>query len=204
VTQLTPFKQGFLGGVAAIIVVALFFVASNVAAQDSDYDPTKDIDNNGQIDVLDIQSVAGAWNTAGSPRAPLVVFSTAATFQGSGPGSTYGRRGMHKACNDEDPAAHFCSIQEIENALRTTGVYFATGTQSWIDNMVLGSLVDGYDGDLTGSSDWYGGSTISDYPFNCQSWISNANGSRGLILNTGAISPAAEACDDTHPVACCK
>jgi hypothetical protein len=202
-TKLSPYKQGFLGGIVAFCVVAVFFVASTALAQDGDYDPTKDIDNNGQIDVLDIQSVAGAWNTAGSPRAPLVVFATSSTYQGNGP-ATYGRRGMHQACHDEDPAAHFCSIQEIENALRTTGVYFDSGAQAWVDNMILGTLADGYDGDVTGNSDWYGGSGTGDYPYNCQGWINSANAARGIILNTGTISPATEACDDTHPIACCK
>ena len=117
--SLSPFKQGLLGGLTAAVVAGLFFIAASVLAQDGDYDATKDINKDGQVDVIDVQSVAASWNSTGSPRAPLVVFGTSTDYTGSAT-TGYGRRGMHEACRAEDPASHFCTLQEIENAMRTT------------------------------------------------------------------------------------
>ena len=199
---LSPFKQGFLGGLVALGVAALVFVAGVALAQDG-YDPEKDIDNNGQIDVIDIQEVAESWDTAGSPRGVLHVFATSATFNGAGPAG-YGRTAMHDACRAEDPSSHFCTIQEIENAWKTTGIDIVTSSQAWVDNAIVGTVNSNYGGDTQTSSDWYGGSALGDFPYNCNAWTVSGNANRGLILNNGAISPAVEACDDVHPIACCK
>ena len=198
----SPFKQALLGGLAALGIAVLIFVAGVAVAQEG-YDPEKDIDNNGQIDVVDIQEVAESWDTAGSPRGVLHVFQTTATYNGSGPAG-YGRSGMHAGCRLEDPASHFCTIQEIENAWKTTGVAFVATSQSWVDNAIVGTVNSDYAGDTSMASDWYGGNANGDFPYNCNGWINSTNAGRGLILNDGAISPAAEACDDTHPIACCK
>ena len=107
----SPFKQALLGGLAALGIAALIFVAGVAVAQEG-YDPEKDIDNNGQIDVVDIQEVAESWDTAGSPRGVLHVFQTTATYNGSGPAG-YGRSGMHAGCRLEDPASHFLSLIHI-------------------------------------------------------------------------------------------
>lgn len=199
---LSPFTQSLLGSLAALLPVAAVFAAGVALAQDG-FDPEKDIDNNGQIDVVDIQEVAESWNTAGSPRGALHVFATSATFNGAGP-TGYGRSAMHEACRAEGPASHFCTIQEIENAWKTTGVDIVTYAQAWVDNAVVGTINPDYGGDTQVASDWYGGSAIGDYPYDCNAWTVSGNANRGLILNNGAISPAVEACDDTHPVACCK
>jgi hypothetical protein len=201
---LSPFKQGFLGGLTVLVFVALFFVAATVVAQDGEYDATKDIDKNGAVDVLDVQSVAAAWNSTGSPRAPLVVFATAGDYTGAGPAGYYGRRGMHELCRQEDPAAHFCTVQEIENAMRTTGVSFTSHAAMWVDSAVLGTLSDSFDGNLLAGSDWYGGTTSTDYPLNCAGWTSDSGTHWGYSINTGAIAPAVGACSYAHPVACCK
>lgn len=200
--RLTPFRQGMLGGLAAIAVVALVFAAGIVFAQEG-YDPEKDIDNNGQIDVIDIQDVAASWETAGSPRGVLHVFNSNVTVNGGGPVG-YGRSGMNAACRAEDPASHFCTIQEVENAWKTTGIDFVLTGQSWIDNAIVATVNSDYNGDATGASDWYGGTAMGDYPYNCGAWTLSTNTARGLILNLGAISPASETCDDVHPIACCK
>jgi hypothetical protein len=200
--KLSPFKQSFLGGLTALALAAAIFLAGAALAQDG-YDPEKDIDNNGQIDVVDIQEVAESWNTAGSPRGVLHVFQTTATVNGSGP-SGYGRSGMHAGCRAEDPASHFCTIQEIENAWKTTGVDFVLTSQSWVDNAIVGTVNPDYGGDTIVASDWYGGNANGDYPYNCNGWTINLSTGRGLIINSGAISPAVETCDDIHPIACCK
>jgi hypothetical protein len=201
---LSPFKQGFLGGLAALLVGGLLFVVVTAVAQDEPYDPAKDIDKNGQVDVLDVQSVAAAWNSTGSPRAPLVVFNTSAEYTGSGP-SAFGRRGMHEACRAEDPASHFCSAQEIENAIRTTGVTFLSHGAAWVDTFVLRSLADTFDGQWVGASDWAGGYSSSiDYPLNCGAWTVNTSTGYGCAINTGAVAPSSGPCNATHPIACCK
>jgi hypothetical protein len=201
--RLSPFKQGVLGGLTACLLVGLLFVAVSVWAQDPDYDATKDIDKDGQVDVLDVQSVAAAWNSTGSPRAPLVVFATSADYTGNSP-LGYGRRGMHEACRLEDPASHFCTIQEIENAMRTTGVTFMSHDPAWVDTVVLGSLSDTFDGNLLSASDWNGGSTSTNYPLNCAGWTSASASYYGYSINVGAIGPSTGGCDYAHPVACCK
>ena len=200
--QFTPFKQGLFGGLAAIGVILLIFAAGVVVAQEG-YDPEKDIDHNGQIDVIDIQEVAESWHNGGSPRGALHVFAGSVSVNGGGPAG-YSRAGMHAACRADDPASHFCNIQEIENAWKTTGVDFVATGQVWIDNAVLGTNDPGYTGDIAAVSDWYGGSAIGDYPYNCQAWTNSNNAARGYILNTAALSFASDACDDTHPIACCK
>lgn len=202
--SLSPFQQGFVGGLGALALCALILFGISVLAQDdADYDAAFDVNHDGEIDVLDIQTVAGAWSSVGSPRGTLQVFRTTATYNGlNAPG--HGRYGMHEACRQEDPASHFCTIQEIENAWRTTGVSFLSASQMWIDNAIIGTLADGYDGNVIGNSDWIGGSTSSFQPYNCNAWRSSSNDGRGMILNIGAITPANEACDDIHPIACCK
>jgi hypothetical protein len=201
---LSPFKQGFLGGLGALLVVGLLFIVVTAVAQDDEYDATKDIDKDGQVDALDVQSVAAAWNSTGSPRAPLVVFNTTATYTGSGP-SAYGRRGMHEACRAEDPAAHFCSVHEIENALRTTGVAFRSHGAAWVDTFVLRSLSDTFNGQWVGGSDWAGGYTSStDYPLNCGAWTTESSDAWGYAINTGAIAPSLGRCNMSVSVACCK
>jgi hypothetical protein len=200
---LSPFKQGFLGGLTSLVVLGLLFIVATVVAQEDEYDALKDIDKNGQVDVLDVQSVAAAWNSTGSPRAPLVVFNTVAVYTGAGP-EAYGRRGMHEACRSEDPASHFCTAQEIENAMRTTGVTFMSHQAAWVDVVTLGSLSDTFDGNWVATSDWYGGSSDASYPYNCSGWTSANSAYWGYALNTGAIGPSFGHCNATHPVACCK
>jgi hypothetical protein len=199
---LSPFKQGFLGGLASLLLVALLVAAGAVLAQEP-YDPNKDIDVNGIIDVVDIQEVAASWNTTGSPRGALVVFGTTTEYTGN-PSTGYGRRGMHEACRLEDPDSHFCSAQEIEYAMMTTGVTFLTHAAMWVDVVTLGSLADGFNGIWVAASDWYGGSSDTSYPYNCNGWTSASSEYWGYALNTGALGPSFGHCNATHPIACCK
>ena len=199
--KLTPFKQALLGGLTALALCALIFTAGAVAAQ-------------GVLDPEDASGVSGSSGEAGAAPEPsaltldsasgvLTVFQTTATYNGAGPAG-YGRTAMHAACRAEDPASHFCTIQEIETAWKTGGLNMTATSQSWVDNAITGTINPDYTGDTSLSSDWYGGNATGDYPYNCNGWINSTNLGRGLILNNGAISPAAEACDDVHPVACCK
>ncbi len=141
--------------------------------------------------------------TQNPARGTLVVFGTSEDYTGANaPG--YGRLGMHNACRSEDPESHFCSIQEIENGFRTTGVTFMTHSALWVDNVIIGSLSDTYDGNWVGVSDWAGGNGSSDHPLNCSAWRQENATYWGLSVNTGAISPSLGPCSSAHPIACCK
>jgi hypothetical protein len=200
--KLTPLKQGFLGVLAALIVLAVAFAAGIVAAQDG-YDPNKDLDADGQIDVVDIQEVSASWNTSGNPRGALMVFSSTATTSGK---PTDRRAGMHAICNNEDPRAHFCTIQELEFAWTTTGVHFLDPlSAAWIDNGVFGTTDPSYDGNWSGASKWEGGvGGNTAYPLNCDAWDSNLSSDWGYALAADAIRIVASRCNTVRNVACCR
>jgi hypothetical protein len=200
-SNLSAFKQGFLGGLAALVVAALIFVAGAVAAQEG-IDPVDETGNSGRSNTAELPTVLSP-NAVDSTGGVLTVFQTTATYNGAGPAG-YGRSAMYAACRLEDPSSHFCTIQEIEMAWKTTGIDMLATGQAWIDNAIVGTVENGYNGDATSVSDWYGGNATGDHPYNCNAWTNNLNAARGLILNDGAISPATEACDDIHPIACCK
>ncbi len=199
--RFSPFKQGFFGGLIAMAALALVFSASGLAAF---YNASPESDAADQHHTSQAPISLGTISTSsGSPSQALVVFTTNDTYNGAGPAG-YGRSGMHAACQEADPAAHFCSIHEIENAWKTNGVIFTSSALSWIDNAVLGTNHSDYSGNVSTVSDWYGGSATDDYPYNCNAWTINTSTGRGLILNSGAISYAIESCDDIHPITCCK
>jgi len=52
-----------------------------------------------------------------APSGSLYVFFSA----GSTTGNAGGRTGMNTFCSNTDPASHFCSREELENAVQTTG-----------------------------------------------------------------------------------
>jgi hypothetical protein len=199
--KLASFKQSILGGLTALVFVALIFVAGTVAAQYG-LDPEDATEIDGQSEAADPSAIASV-NAVSSVSGVLHVFQTSATYNGAGPAG-YGRAGMQAACRLEDPASHFCTLQEIETAWKTGGVDFILTGQAWLDNARVGTIDSGYTGDFQLVSDWYGGSSVGDHPYNCNAWTVSNNIARGLILNTGAISPAVEACDDIHPITCCK
>ena len=200
-SKLSPRIQKVLGWMASIIVLVLLFGGGAVAAQVI-FDPENAVDDTGQSEV-DGSSGIDAVSAVSSSNGVLQVFTTSATFNGSGPAG-YGRTGMHAACQAEDPDSHFCTIQEIENAWKTGGVNMMQVSQAWVDNAIVGTIDSGYGGNVSAASDWYGGNDSTDYPYNCNAWLISTNAGRGMIMNTGAISPAAEACDDIHPITCCK
>jgi hypothetical protein len=199
--KLSSFKQGFLGGLSVIAVIVLIFVVGTVAAQYGIV-PEDVSEPAGQSEVAESSAIASV-NAVTGANGVLQVFQTSTTYNGAGP-TGYGRSGMHATCRLEDPTAHFCSLQEIENAWKTHGIDLVLVNQAWVDNAQVGTIDSGYTGDFQSVSDWYGGNAINDHPYNCNAWTVSTNTARGLILNTGAISPAAEACDDNHPIACCK
>jgi hypothetical protein len=201
----SPFKQGLYGGLAVIAIGALILVIGVVAAQ-------FEFNSEDAIDDSQADPAVGRVGDPASPDAPdsssslslvLHVYASSITCSGAGPAG-YGRAGMYDACRLEDPNSHFCNLQEIETAWKTNGLNLILTGQAWIDNAVVGTVDPGYAGDFAAVSDWYGGNAVGDHPYNCLAWTSSANGARGLILNSGSISPAVEACDDVHPVACCK
>jgi hypothetical protein len=199
--KLSPRKQNILGWLTSIIILVLIFGAGAVAAQ-ALLDPEDAVDNTNQGEVNDpaaLEAVSAVTTTSGV----LQIFQTTATYNGAGPAG-YGRSAMHAACRAQDPESHFCSLQEIETAWKTGGLNIVQVNQAWVDNAVTGTIDSGYGGDFTIVSDWYGGTAVGDHPYNCNAWTNSANVGRGLIMNDGAISPAVEACDDIHPITCCK
>lgn len=199
--NLSEVKQSFLGGLTALILTLSIFAASVVNAQEvlNPEDASLDSEQSGVGETLPVL----APDAVDSSTSQLIIFVTSTTYNGAGPAG-YGRSGMHAACQAEDPASHFCTIQEIENAWKTRGVLFSSSTQSWIDNAVVGTINDDFTGDISLSSDWYGGYATGDYPYNCNAWTSSSVDGRGIIINSGAISWASESCDDIHPISCCK
>lgn len=201
-SHLSPFKQSFLGALAALLVFAVVFVAGAVLAQE--YDPVKDINADGRIDAIDIQQVASSWNTAGSPRGTLQVFSSSTTTTGN-PAAVVGassRRGMTLICHIDDPDAHFCTAHEIENALLTTGVDFSgLAATSWLDHMDLRTIYESYGGDLYLSS-W---ANAVNAPRNCYGWHDTAAGYYGItIIEGGQYLTNGALCTSELPVACCR
>jgi ABC-type transport system substrate-binding protein len=199
--RLSPFKQGLIGGLVIITLGALISGAGAVVAQDW-FNPVDVVEETTQPQQA-VPRAAEALDAANAPGNYLKVFQTSLTYNGAGPAG-YGRSAMHAACRLEDPASHFCSIQEIETAYKTGGLNIVATGQAWIDNIIAATNDSGYAGDVSAVSDWYGGNDNSDYPYNCNAWTNSTNTGRGMILNSGAISPATEACDDIHPIACCR
>jgi hypothetical protein len=78
---MSPFKQSFLGTLLAALVVGAILIAGAVMAQE--YYPVRDVNGDGRINTLDIQGVASSWNTSGSPRGTLAVFTTAQATTGA-------------------------------------------------------------------------------------------------------------------------
>jgi hypothetical protein len=199
--NLPPFMQRGLGALIVLSIGTLIFGIGIVVAQDW-FDPENAADQMGEP-ALDEPSGVVSIEAVASVDGVLHVFSTAATFTGAGPDG-YGRSAMHAACRAEDPTSHFCTIQEIETAWKNGGLDLILTSQSWIDNAIVGTINSDYSGDTIIASDWYGGNATGDYPYNCNAWTTSLDTGRGLIMNTSAISPAIESCNDIHPIACCR
>ncbi|MEA3335943.1 MAG: hypothetical protein U9R25_08550 [Chloroflexota bacterium] len=201
---MSPLKQSFFGTLAALLVVGAIFFAGAVAAQE--YYPVRDVNADGRIDTLDIQAVASSWNTSGSPRGTLSVFSTAQTTSGD---ATDARAGMGTLCRAVDPDSHFCTLQEISSALLVSGVTFQTPMPAtWIDNIrrTSATLPEGSMTYQTVENFWQG---IDDaqsgnwfYAQNCNGWTGTAG--YGTILKENGSGYTQAICDQAYPVACCK
>lgn len=120
---------------------------------------------------------------AEAPPGVLYVFSTG--FETGG--NVGGRSFMGEICTNEDPNAHFCSMEEIENARVTNGVYFLVDfVSSWVD------VIDFSQGG------W------SDVGLNCAGWSSENDLHTGFVLSAFASSLDVVTCDSLARVACCK
>ena len=200
-SKFSPFKQGLIGGLIILLSGTLIILASTAVAQDW-FNPEDAADHAASVE-LHTSSLINSSTTVAISHNDLLVFQTDATFNGAGPAG-FGRSAMHAACRAENPASHFCTIQEIETAWKNGNLVIALDGQAWVDNAILGTTNSDYSGDTTLASDWYGGNATGDFPYNCNAWTIDLSTARGLILNSGAISPATESCDDVHPIACCR
>ena len=112
------------------------------------------------------------------PSGVLYVFPSTATTNGY-PG---GRSVIGDICPTEDPDAHFCSQEEIENAWGTTGVYFNNPfPQSWVDYYTT----------------WEAGVAS-----NCGGWNLDSTTGKAIQENVSYAVPVS--CVFNQPVACCK
>jgi hypothetical protein len=115
-------------------------------------------------------------------RNTLYVFSTTATTNGNGGG----RSGMGAVCIAEDPESHFCTRDEITNALLTTGVVFENPfPESWLDQVTQ-----------TVGHSWADSE-------NCFGWSATDSAS-GWVILSNAQNTGGPVCTSTRPVACCK
>ncbi|WP_423223026.1 hypothetical protein [Candidatus Amarolinea aalborgensis] len=201
---MSPFKQSFLGTLLAALVVGAILIAGAVMAQE--YYPVRDVNGDGRINTLDIQGVASSWNTSGSPRGTLAVFTTAQATTGA---ATDARAGMGALCRATDPDAHFCTVQEIGSALWDGGITFQTPfPAAWVDNIrrtsatvsSSGTTYQTYDdiwkGIDTSAGNWF-------YAQNCNGWTT-AGAGYGSIIEAGGSNVAQATCGQSYPVACCK
>lgn len=123
---------------------------------------------------------------------PLVMTSKAAeaptgvlyVFPSTDPTDGYagGRAAIEQICPDQDPDSHFCSLEEIENAIGTSGIYFENPFYAaWLDNF----------------------STWNSETENCNGWIDNTSFD-GLNIVPAARAISDAPCSTSQPVACCK
>lgn len=134
----------------------------------------------------------------------LLVFSSSATTTGD----VGGRTGLGTICANEDPSAHACTLYEIENAMKTTGVFFRDPfTTSWVDTPAkLGTdIINTQSYRITGSSDWR--------DLSCLGWTTSDSTSYGTLIGAQASRVIwgdsgnllyDNACNASNTVACCK
>ena len=204
VKSLSPFKQSFLGTLlAATLVIALGIAGVALAQQ---YIPERDVNADGHIDTVDVQQVASSWNTSGSPHGTLTVFASTTTTTAA---PTDARAGMGALCRLADPAAHFCTLQEINAAFMSTGVAFqAPFPATWVDFIRRSNISrpNGSDNYNTTNDYWRGAANTVDpfYVQNCNGWTSTGAGAYGTIIQAGAENYLQVVCSQSYPVACCK
>ena len=118
--------------------------------------------------------------TSALPPGVLYVFSSNSHTDGD----AAGRPGMNTICSNEDSLAHFCTVDEVESAFKSNGVYFATlFHKSWVDTPLEGT-------------DWNGS--------NCFAWTTSSGGEHGKVINHEASHVIDEQCNQNLKVACCK
>lgn len=119
---------------------------------------------------------------ADGPSGVLYVFPSQArrTLENS-----FGRSKMNDICPSEDPQAHFCRWEEINNAWVTTGVYFTSVfTNSWIE--------------------WIPNDIWAEETKNCNGWESYDTVDFGVIITENAHMVSSYPCSYDWPAACCK
>ena len=110
--NLSPFKQGFISGLVGVMLAGVGLAAWTF------FQGREDGGTHTRRGLPIVEKSAGqpsaltAFTRVGTV---LQVFQTSSSFDGAGPAG-YGRSAMHAACRQADPAAHFCTIQEVEHA----------------------------------------------------------------------------------------
>jgi len=89
--------------VVTIVVFAILLVADRVLAGETF-----------------LPLINGGAAQTGNLTHVLYVFSSGPSISGN----AGGRSGLNKICSNADFSAHACTLYEIENAMKTTGVYF--------------------------------------------------------------------------------
>jgi hypothetical protein len=215
----SSFKKGLLV-VVGLLVATGIFLAGLLTAQQL-YNPARIGDSGAGASNLDnISDLEGSCQPICNQRGTLTVYQSTDHVSGrvhirnrEGQGLSH-RAAMHAICQQEDPESHFCSIQEIEHAWRTSGVYFHIPSDrydnltnySWVDDAKLGSILDSYheDPNQKAKSDWWGGNGEDDYPLNCYAWSEDDPGLKGLALSIDVATVEPQDCEFEIAVTCCK
>jgi hypothetical protein len=185
-----------------IIILAVLFFLLGATAAASGFLPIETLVP-GDLDVSAfLPLLVKNYSASGGLNGTLVVFSTAASTNGS----AGGRAGMNDQCLLEEPDSHFCTLSEIENAMMTGGVRFRSPfVEAWVDNPGLGTvLTHQIDGAYHDSRWQYG---------NCQGWATNQSAYDAVILFNDATGVNTEGqggiyveahCQEVKRVACCR
>jgi len=164
-----------------LFAVMVFVVGVTAASADLVTLPSAEHISNAFSGFLPIVTKSESPEAEG-PVGALIVFSTTAKTTGAGGG----RKGMNAKCAAEDITAHFCSFNEIENAILSSGVFFNTTAESWTDYL-------DYDKNYVRYS--WGTS-------NCEQWTKKSTAGGKTINGNG--STGGGDCNESLSVACCK
>ena len=173
-----------------IVLFAVMMFVLGVTAATADWVELPELESSPIVSAI-FAPIAFSSNeeipVAAEPSGALYVFSTTAKTWGN----AGGRVAMHSMCSAEDPKSHFCTVQEVQNAMLKNGVYFASSTteESWIDYIRYVESTGGYD--------WSSQ--------NCQSWTDVPLHAEASTLDMNAYEINSAECDSNSlPIACCK
>lgn len=131
--------------------------------------------------------------TSAAPTHVLYVFSTIATINGN----AGGRTGMNAICSNEDVASHFCTRNEIEDSMRTSGVFFKPPfLKAWVDYLDFNTSISSY-----GITSQY---VLWDFR-TCGGWKETNNVNGGTFIGDDAVLISTTSdCSIPIRVSCCK